>query len=221
MEPFVRHRGKLAVLDWADVNTDQIMPAGYLTRIERDGYGPLVFADKRYKPGTAPPPDAPEQAGTLDPGFPLNQPAAQGATILLAGRNFGTGSSREHAVWGLVQGGFRAVIAPGLGAGFADIFKSNAKYNGLPPIEVHAETWSSLVKLATAAPGTEATIDLESRTITVHRTDGPEQVIPFALAEADRRRLMLGIDQITETLERHEAAISTYETQAAAWLTPG
>lgn len=218
MEPFVRHRGKLAVLDWADVNTDLIMPARYLTRIERDGYGPLLFADKRYTTGTAPPADAPAKVGTLDPSFPLNQDAARAATILLVGRNFGTGSSREHAVWGLLQGGFRALIAPGLGTGFADIFKSNAKNNGLPPIEVPAQTWSALVDLAKSNPGTEATIDLEAETITVHLAD--EQVFPFTMPDADRRRLQLGLDPIAETLEKHEAAIRSYEAQAAALLTP-
>src|SRR5215472_5784609 len=112
MEPFVTHRGRAAVLDWSDVNTDLIIPARYLKRIERTGYGPLLFADKRYAPGGAPEADSPEKAGALNPDFPLNQPAAKGATVLVAGRNFGCGSSREHAVWAVQQGGYHAVIAP-------------------------------------------------------------------------------------------------------------
>ncbi len=105
MEPFVTHRGRVAVLDWSDVNTDLIIPARYLKRIERTGYGPLLFADKRYEPGGAPEVDAPEQHGAEAPDFPLNRPEARGATVLVVGRNFGCGSSREHAVWAVAQAG--------------------------------------------------------------------------------------------------------------------
>src|SRR5436190_15442294 len=98
MDPFTTHRGRIAVLDWTDVNTDLIIPARYLKRIERTGYGPLLFADKRYIPGAAPAIDNPEQHGPEDTDFPLNHPRAKGASILVVGRNFGCGSSREHAV---------------------------------------------------------------------------------------------------------------------------
>ena len=113
MDPFVTHRGRIAVLDWTDVNTDLIIPARYLKRIERTGYGPLLFADRRYAPGGAPPIDDPEAHGPNAADFPLNHPELKGATILVVGRNFGCGSSREHAVWAIAQAGFRAVIAPG------------------------------------------------------------------------------------------------------------
>src|SRR5215467_7863318 len=99
MEPFTTHRGRVAVLDWSDVNTDLIIPARYLKRVERTGYGPLLFADKRYVAGGAPDADRPEAHGSLAAGFPLNTPEAQQATVLAVGRNFGCGSSREHAVW--------------------------------------------------------------------------------------------------------------------------
>src|SRR5256885_13621816 len=111
MEPFVMHRGRVAVLDWSDVNTDLIIPARYLKRVERTGYGPLLFADKRYEPGAAPDPDRPEAHGAEIPGFPLNDPAARGATILAVGRNFGCGSSRAHAVWAVQPAGFRTLLA--------------------------------------------------------------------------------------------------------------
>src|SRR4051794_23005562 len=120
MQPFTTHRGRAALLDWADVNTDLIIPARYLKRIERTGYGPLLFADKRYANGQAPPIDDPERAAAPDPAFPLNDAKNAGATILVVGRNFGCGSSREHAVWAVAQAGYRALIAPGLGSGFAD-----------------------------------------------------------------------------------------------------
>ena len=109
MEPFRKHRGRVAVLDWSDVNTDLIIPARYLKRVERTGYGPLLFADKRYVPGGAPAADDPEARGAENLEFPLNAPEAKGATILVVGRNFGCGSSREHAVWAVAAG---RAIAP-------------------------------------------------------------------------------------------------------------
>src|SRR4051794_13831818 len=98
MEPFVTHRGRLAVIDWSDVNTDLIIPARYLKRVERTGYGPLLFADKRYQTGGAPDPDKAGSQGVEIADFPLNTPEARAATVLVVGRNFGCGSSREHAV---------------------------------------------------------------------------------------------------------------------------
>src|SRR4029077_4416905 len=103
MQPFTIHRGRVAVLDWTDVNTDLIIPARYLKRIERTGYGPLLFADKRDAPGAAAPLEGPQSHGAVAPEFPLNRPVASGATVLAVGRNFGCGSSREHAVWALAQ----------------------------------------------------------------------------------------------------------------------
>src|SRR5262245_8408462 len=162
MQPFVTHRGRLAVLDWRDVNTDLIIPARYLKRLERTGYGPLFFADKRYKAGGAPPVDDPDRHGGEAEDFPLNAPTARSATILLVGRNFGCGSSREHAGWAVHQAGYRAVIAPGKGEGFADIFEGNALANGLLPIELDEGDWQRLVDATRAGSdsGAEVTIDL-------------------------------------------------------------
>src|SRR3954447_15002073 len=164
MEPFVTHRGRAALLDWSDVNTDLIIPARYLKRIERTGYGPLLFADKRYAPGAAPPGDEPEKKGAENPEFPLNRPEAKGATVLVVGHNFGCGSSREHAVWAVQQAGFRALIAPVRGDGFVDIFEGNAYNNGLLPIELAQADWDAVAQSCRSV-GAEATIDLENRKV--------------------------------------------------------
>jgi len=218
MDAFISHRGRLALLDWTDVNTDLIIPARYLKRIERTGYGPLLFADKRYAPGAAPGIDAPDAHGPEAADFPLNSPDARGATILVVGRNFGCGSSREHAVWAVAQAGYRAVIAPGLGEGFADIFEGNALNNGLLPIELPDADWAALADAARAHG--EATIDLRDRSITVHPAtgvDGPR--IPFTVTDSDRHRLLNGLDAISETL-LGEPAIARYEREAPIWATP-
>jgi 3-isopropylmalate/(R)-2-methylmalate dehydratase small subunit len=220
MEPFVTHRGRVAVLDWSDVNTDLIIPARYLKRVERTGYGPLLFADKRYEPGAAPDPDRPEAHGPELPGFPLSAPEARGATLLAVGRNFGCGSSREHAVWAVQQAGFRAVIAPGKGEGFADIFEGNAFQSGLVPIELDPADWQALIAAASAAGGAEATVDLRDQSLTVHPARGPEARFAFEVPEAQRNRLLKGLDAIAETLV-HEPAIRAYERQAPAWVSTG
>src|SRR6476660_3276058 len=165
MDPFVTHRGRVALLDWSDVNTDLIIPARYLKRIERTGYGPLLFADKRYVAGGAPPVDEPEKAAADDPGFPLNAPEARGATILVVGKNFGCGSSREHAVWAVQQAGFRALIAPIKGEGFADIFEGNAFNNGLLPIELPEDDWKIVADACRRDGGADVTINLDAQTI--------------------------------------------------------
>jgi 3-isopropylmalate/(R)-2-methylmalate dehydratase small subunit len=219
MEPFVTHRGRVAVLDWSDVNTDLIIPARYLKRVERTGYGPLLFADKRYEPGGAPDPDRPEAHGAEIPGFPLNTPEVRRATILAVGRNFGCGSSREHAVWAVQQAGYRAVIAPGKGEGFADIFEGNAFNNGLLPIELDPAEWSAIVDAAKASSETEVTIDLRDLSVTLHPAAGGEARFSFTIAEADQNRLLKGLDAIAETL-LNDASISDYERQAPAWITP-
>jgi len=213
MEPFTTHRGKIAVLDWTDVNTDLIIPARYLKRIERTGYGPLLFADKRYVPGGSPDPDHPETHGALAPDFPLNASADKGATILVVGRNFGCGSSREHAVWAVAQAGYRAVIAPGKDEGFADIFEGNALNNGLLPIELSTDEWSQIVAVTRSGP-TEITIDLLRKRVTLHTTSTVE--FAFDVPEGNRERMLKGLDAIAETL-LNESAISIYETNAPAW----
>ena len=216
MEPFVKHRGTVALLDWTDVNTDLIIPARYLKRVERVGYGPLFFADKRYAAGTAPEPDAPESHGPEVAGFPLNAPEAKGASVLVVGRNFGCGSSREHAVWAVAQAGFRAVIAPGKGEGFADIFEGNAYNNGLLPLEVPQETWNALAELG---QGGEVSIDLEALTLTLHPKTGPSKSYPLDVPEEQRHRLLNGLDAIGETLAL-DADIRRHEAQMPHWLIP-
>jgi 3-isopropylmalate/(R)-2-methylmalate dehydratase small subunit len=221
MQAFVTHRGKLAVLDWTDVNTDLIIPARYLKRIERTGFGPLLFADKRYASGGAPEVDDPDRPGPANPEFPLNNPALAGATILVVGRNFGCGSSREHAVWAVMQAGYRAIIAPVPGEGFADIFESNAFNNGLLVIELPQADWDAVAATGRANPGrAEATIDLRTQTIALHsQGDGPAPSEPtffFRIPESHRHRLLEGLDAIAETLV-HEPAIHQYEQSAPAW----
>ncbi|MCA1685228.1 MAG: 3-isopropylmalate dehydratase small subunit [Planctomycetia bacterium] len=219
MEPFVTHRGRAAVLDWSDVNTDLIIPARYLKRIERTGYGPLLFADKRYAPGGAPPGDEPEKRGAENPEFPLNRPEARGATVLVVGHNFGCGSSREHAVWAVQQAGFRALIAPVKGEGFADIFEGNAFNNGLLPIELPEAEWKVVADACRAESGADVTINLDAQTLTVHPTRGPEASIRFDVPETQRNRLMKGLDAIAETLQ-NDSEIRAHESKAPAWVTP-
>jgi 3-isopropylmalate/(R)-2-methylmalate dehydratase small subunit len=218
MESFVTHRGRLALLDWSDVNTDLIIPARYLKRVERTGYGPLLFADRRYIPGAAPSPDEPERHGAEDASFPLNRPEVRGATILVVGRNFGCGSSREHAVWAVAQAGYRALIAPGQGEGFADIFESNAFQNGLLPIELDEPDWAVIAQAARSGHA-EATIDLQRQTITLHPSAGTDRIFHFEVPEANRQRLLRGLDAIAETL-LNEEAIARHERSAPAWVVP-
>jgi 3-isopropylmalate/(R)-2-methylmalate dehydratase small subunit len=225
MNPFVTHRGRIAVLDWSDVNTDLIIPARYLKRVERVGFGPLLFADKRYVPGDAPEPDQPDRHGPLAADFPLNHPDAAGATVLVVGRNFGCGSSREHAVWALMQAGYRAIITPGKGEGFADIFETNALNNGLLVIELDQEDWQTVVAAGRERPGSaEVTIDLGDQTVTLHNREGVpanggEPLFAFEIPETHRHRLLQGLDAIGETLLL-EKAIGRYEDQLAEWVVP-
>ena len=218
MEPFKTHRGQVAVLDWTDVNTDLIIPARYLKRVERVGYGPLLFADKRYVAGGAPEADAPDQHGAEDPSFPLNKPSAKGATILVVRKNFGCGSSREHAVWAVAQAGFRAVVAPIKGEGFADIFEGNAYGNGLLPLELPEAEWGAIAEAGRSDAGAEVTIDLQALTLTLHAPSG-DRTIAIEVPEAQRHRLLNGLDAIAETL-LDEPAISSHEAKAPAWITP-
>ena len=217
MQAFTTHRGRVAVLDWTDVNTDLIIPARYLKRVERVGYGPLLFADKRYVAGGAPEPDAPETHGPVEPSFPLNAPKAQGASILVVRKNFGCGSSREHAVWAVAQAGFRALIAPVQGEGFADIFEGNAFGNGLLPIELPQEDWD--VVAGSSRSGAAIAIDLNTLTLTVEPDSGEPQTFRFEVPDAQRHRLLNGLDAIAETLLDADS-ISRHEASAPIWMTP-
>ncbi len=225
MEPFVTHTGRVALLDWTDVNTDLIIPARYLKKVERVGFGPLLFADKRYAPGGAPEADDPLQHGPEVPEFPLNEPAYKGATVLVVGHNFGCGSSREHAVWAVMQAGYRAVIARGKKVGFADIFESNALQNGLLVIELDEADWQAIAGAARQHPGdTEVTIDLRDQTVKLHSHKASSSQpsgtrFDFEVAEAHRHRLLHGLDPIGETLIL-DPAISRHELLLPPWITP-
>ncbi|MER3416102.1 MAG: 3-isopropylmalate dehydratase small subunit [Gemmataceae bacterium] len=194
-QPFTVHRGRFIALPRAHIDTDAIMPARFLKRIERTGYGNLVFADWRARPGQA------------DRDFPLDKPEARGATILVVGENFGCGSSREHAVWGLVQAGFRAVVAPRVGTtpGFADIFRNNAFKNGLLPVEVTQAFADRLYALGAG----ELTVDLTRCRVVLHTA--PQDVEePFSIPESARYMLLHGLDDIGLTLQ-YEEHIAAYE----------
>ena len=186
MKPLRRVTGRAAVLDRPDVDTDQIVPKQFLKRIERTGFGRFLFHE-----------------WAQDPDFVLNRPAARGATILLTGRNFGCGSSREHAVWALREFGFEVLIAPS----FGDIFRSNAIKNGLLPVVLPADEVKALMDAA--AGGAELTVDLEALTVTT--TDG--RTTPFELDAFERETLLEGLDDIARTL-RHEDAIAAFEARS-------
>jgi 3-isopropylmalate/(R)-2-methylmalate dehydratase small subunit len=188
---FVRTTGRVAVIDRPDVDTDQIMPKQFLKRIERTGWGDFLFHDWRLDPD-----------GSPKPGFELNNPAFAGATILLAGENFGCGSSREHAPWGLQDYGFEVLIAPS----FADIFASNCAKIGLLTIELPPEAVRRLIAAVDTERGSELTVDLEAQTIVA--PDGGS--IPFEIDPFRRHCLLEGLDEIGLTLQ-HEADIAAFE----------
>src|SRR6266850_3248208 len=151
MKPFTIHTGLVAPLDRPNVDTDQIIPKQFLKRVERTGFGEFLFYDWRFRPD-----------GQLDPSFPLNESRYQGASILIAGKNFGCGSSREHAPWSLADYGFRVIIAPS----FADIFANNCMKNGLLPVKLAEEQVAAVIENALTIDNYQLTVDLESRTVT-------------------------------------------------------
>jgi len=186
-----RVTGRALPLDRANVDTDQIIPAHWLKRVERTGYGAGLF-----------------EAWRRDPSFVMNDPRYAGASILIAGPNFGSGSSREHAVWALVEAGFRAVIAPRL----ADIFRANCLKSGLVPVEIDADAVTALLRLAESDPRAEITVDVERRTV-----EAPGVRTSFSLDDHARTRLTLGLDDIAVTLA-HADEITKYESSRATWL---
>ena len=188
--PFIRHRGRAIALPRSDVDTDQIIPKQFLKGVERTGFAPALFYDWRYRPD-----------GSPDPGFELNTPAAQGATILITGHNFGCGSSREHAVWALVQYGFRAVIAPS----FADIFMSNCYRNGLLPVRLEPAEVDALLR-RTASGASELVVDLEQQLVSDERGFSAR----FRADPYGRELLLRGLDEIGRTL-LEEPSIAAYE----------
>jgi 3-isopropylmalate/(R)-2-methylmalate dehydratase small subunit len=192
MQPFKKHSGRAVSLPRANVDTDQIIPKQFLKRIERTGFGPSLFFDWRYLAN-----------GTPNPEFELNRPEAEGATILIAGSNFGCGSSREHAPWALGEYGFRAIIAPS----FADIFFGNCCQNGLVPVVLPEARVRELFQRAAAATGGyDLTVDLVERRV----TDGAGFEASFEIDHYRRDMLLQGLDEIGSTL-RHEAAIAEFE----------
>ncbi len=193
MEPIRTITGTAIPLDRSDVDTDQIIPAEWLKRVERTGFGEGLFG-----------------AWRKDATFPLNDKAYEDATILIAGPNFGTGSSREHAVWALTDYGFKAVISPR----FGDIFRNNATKAGLVPVQVSAETGAALMKAVQADPTLELIVDIDSRTVGCLSAGIEEQ---FPLDDFTRMRLLEGLDDIGLTL-RHAESISAYESTRKAYL---
>jgi 3-isopropylmalate/(R)-2-methylmalate dehydratase small subunit len=191
VKPFRRVTGRAAVLDRPDVDTDQIVPKQFLKRIERTGFGEVLFHDWRY-----------DETGAPRPEFELNRPEFAGARVLLAGRNFGCGSSREHAAWALQDYGFDAVVAPS----FGDIFRSNAGKIGLAAISLPEEEVHRLMESVDLDTGSEVTVDLEARTITAPGG----RTVAFDFDETTRTRLLEGLDDIAITL-RHEDEIAAYE----------
>ena len=193
MKPLRTVAGRVAVLDRPDVDTDQIIPKEFLKRIGRTGYGQFLFQDWRF-----------DEEGNERAGFELNRPEFRGASILLAGRNFGCGSSREHAAWALQDYGFDVVVAPS----FGDIFHTNAGKNGMLAIALGDDEVERLMESVNLDNGSEMTVDLERCVIVA--PDGRE--VPFAFDETTRHRILNGLDDIALTLA-HEADIARYERE--------
>jgi 3-isopropylmalate/(R)-2-methylmalate dehydratase small subunit len=190
-------RATMAPLPRADVDTDQIMPKQFLKRVERTGYGEFLFHDWSRTPD-----------GNLDPNFVLNRPEYRDAGILVTGRNFGGGSSREHAPWGLQDWGFRALVAPS----FADIFKTNCTKIGLLPVELSPKEVIWLTELAQERPGAEVEIDLTEQTVTTEGFSATFEIDPYV-----KHRLLHGLDDIEITLQRH-AEVTDFEQRRPGYL---
>jgi 3-isopropylmalate/(R)-2-methylmalate dehydratase small subunit len=198
MVPFRIHTGRAAWLDRANVDTDQIIPKQFLKRIERTGFGKFLFHDWRYLPD-----------GEPNPSFALNQLRYHGASVLVTGKNFGCGSSREHAPWALADFGFHTIIAPS----FADIFANNCFKNGLLPVVLPQSQVGELGQRAQDNKDYQVTVNLEACTV----TDSQGFSAVFAIDEFQRQCLLEGLDDIGLTLQ-HEAEISAYESKRPAWI---
>jgi 3-isopropylmalate/(R)-2-methylmalate dehydratase small subunit len=192
MQPFRVLNGKVAPLDRANIDTDQIIPKQFLKRIERTGFGEFLFYDWRRG-----------QGGSEDPQFFMNQPRYRGASVLVTGKNFGCGSSREHAVWALEDFGLRAVIAPS----FADIFANNCAKNGVLTVVLGEEEVAEITRRATEVPDYALTVDLESRQV----YDPRGLSAAFSIDDFTRHCLLEGLDDIGLTLQ-HQAEIAAYES---------
>jgi 3-isopropylmalate/(R)-2-methylmalate dehydratase small subunit len=199
MQAFTAHTGLAVTINSANVDTDQIIPKQFLSKVTRDGFGVHLFHDWRYLD------DAGDQP---NPEFVLNQPRYQGASILLAQENFGCGSSREHAPWALADFGLRVIIAPT----FADIFYGNSINNGFLPVTLTSVEVQQLMDEVAAQEGAQITVDLHALTV----TSPSGCVFDFAIVESARHKLLNGLDAIGLTLS-FEQQISDYETHIPAW----
>jgi 3-isopropylmalate/(R)-2-methylmalate dehydratase small subunit len=198
MQPFRTHTGIAVPLDRANVDTDQIIPKQFLKRVERTGFGQFLFCDWRFRAD-----------GTPDPQFVLNEPRYAGASILIAGKNFGCGSSREHAPWALADYGIRAIIAPY----FADIFANNSTKNGILLVALPEEQVAEFMRRARQEEGYRLTVDLEQCEV----RDEAGLNAKFSIDPFRRRCLLEGLDDIGLTLQ-HEAKIAAYEARRASGL---
>jgi 3-isopropylmalate/(R)-2-methylmalate dehydratase small subunit len=196
MKPFTVHRGRVAPLDRVNVDTDQIIPKQFLKRIEKTGFGQFLFYDWRFAAD-----------GKRNPDFVLHEPRFEGASVLLAGRNFGCGSSREHAVWALADFGFRAVIS----SSFADIFANNSTKNGFLTVQLSEDEVAELMRRADSIDSYQLTIDLEKCEVRDDRGFRAK----FSVDEFVRHCLLNGLDDIGLTLQ-HEAEIAAYEARHLA-----
>jgi len=212
MQAFTTLDGLVAPLDRSNVDTDAIIPKQFLKSIHKTGFGPYLFDAWRYRDIGQPGQDC--SGRPLNEDFVLNQPRYQGAQILLARTNFGCGSSREHAVWALLEYGFRCIIAPS----FADIFYSNCGKNGVLTVSLDGSIVDRLFREVAAAPGYRLKVDLAAQTITTP----PREVLPFDVEPGLKQRLLQGLDDIGVTLQQADA-IHAYEQRRAGeapWLFP-
>ena len=193
MEPFVSHSGTVMPINRVNVDTDQIIPKQFLKRVERTGFGQFLFNDWRFL-----------EDGSPNPDFILNKPGYEDASVLVGGRNFGCGSSREHAPWALQDYGFHCVIAPS----FADIFINNCYQNGLLPVVLPEDVVNQILEKAENNPGFKLTVDLESRRV----WDADEEIVAeFQIGDFRRHLLLNGLDDISLTLE-HSDEIDAFES---------
>jgi 3-isopropylmalate/(R)-2-methylmalate dehydratase small subunit len=211
MDAFTTHRGLVAPLDRANVDTDQIIPKQFLKSIQRTGFGPSAFFDWRYT-----------LLGEPNPDFELNEPRYADRSILVTRNNFGCGSSREHAVWALAQDGLRVIVAPYRGEGhdhipgFADIFKNNCSKNGVVTIELSEAEVEDIFQAVYAEEGLEATVDLEAQTLRVHASAG-EKTYAFDYDSSVKHKLLNGLDDIEESLQ-YLGDIEQFEESHATWI---
>jgi 3-isopropylmalate/(R)-2-methylmalate dehydratase small subunit len=202
MEPVTVIKARACPIDANDVDTDQIIPKQYLKRVERTGFGPFAFSEWRY-----------DEDGTPKPEFPMNKPEHAGAQVLVAGRNFGCGSSREHAPWALEDAGFRAIIAPS----FADIFRTNCGKIGVVCVQLDEADVRRLFDLIEADPSVEVTVDLASQRVEAPAAGGAEGVSTgFDIDQHTKHCLLNGLDDIGLTLQ-HDADIASYESDRPVW----